>query len=674
MRCHPARAFARRYAVCLAAWLTALSASPAIDDTLPLRSAAPDGLGPLALNHLHHEILGAAFVFGSAKPDLFVVGSARNAAKPYLLRWLRDTPEGVPVFAAPAAIASPVLAKASVLQTADGVIHGLWLDGKKLRHAVFDKDRMSFREEGAIDLPGLPAAPQSVAAFPNPDGSADIALEIPEDRPGGKRGDPSSEDWRPYDAAGIATTLPGYRYLFGARLPGTFRGPAEQARQISPGTREALGSMVQLAPAGFGGPGERGLVTGSRMGNFLYFPFAGTEGMRVAGRHLLAGPDGIALRHPSISPSVAAYPGSSRGPNLIAAGEGALFFYQYTGSSTAGGAPMFQEPVPVLQENAELYAGTLPSPSVADWDGDGTPDLLVGNSEGFVLYFRNVGTRDDPRFLPGERVQAGGRDLHVQAGYSGSVQGVGEARWGYVSPTVVDWTEDGLPDIILGDITGNFTICINRGTAGNPVLDAPRPLYCDGLDLHGMWRCRAAVGRLGNRMGLAIIDGDDNFHLYWKIDDRNVSDGGKLKMSDGRWISASYDPAGGTGRCKLDWFDGDRDGILDLVIGTGRRSAIPDRLTGLPMPALGWRTLGTPLYMRNVGTNQEPVFAMPVPFVHRTLGIIQPGGSHERGAVLTDLGGNGPNLLTADEVGRLYLYRGENLKFAPEPARTGNTP
>ena len=190
-------------------------------------------------------------------------------------------------------------------------------------------------------------------------------------------------------------------------------------------------------------------------------------------------------------------------------------------------------------------------------------------------------------------------------------------------------------------------------------------MYCDGLDLHGMWRCRAAAGPLDGKMALAIIDGDDNFHLYWKIDDYNVSDGGKLKMEDGELIFTSFDPAGGTGRCKLDWYDGDNDGVMDLVIGTGRRSAIPNRLKGLPMPALGWRTLGTPLFMRNAGTNQNPVFAMPVPFIHKTAGIIQPGGTHERGAVLTDLGGEGPTLLTADEVGRLYLYRGENLKFPP---------
>jgi hypothetical protein len=87
------------------------------------------------------------------------------------------------------------------------------------------------------------------------------------------------------------------------------------------------------------------------------------------------------------------------------------------------GRPVFAEPVSVLQENADLYAGTLPSPTTVDWNGDGVLDILAGNSEGFVLFFENIGSNDEPKFLPATRVQAGGREIQVQAGYSGSLQG-----------------------------------------------------------------------------------------------------------------------------------------------------------------------------------------------------------------------------------------------------------
>ena len=40
-------------------------------------------------------------------------------------------------------------------------------------------------------------------------------------------------------------------------------------------------------------------------------------------------------------------------------------------------------------------------------------------------------------------------------------------------------------------------------------------------------------------MALAIVDGDDQFHLYWRIDDYNVEYGGKMRLDDGKPIGAS---------------------------------------------------------------------------------------------------------------------------------------
>jgi hypothetical protein len=179
-----------------------------------------------------------------------------------------------------------------------------------------------------------------------------------------------------------------------------------------------------------------------------------------------------------------------------------------------------------------------------------------------------------------------------------------------------------------------------------------------------MWRSRPAVGRLGKRIGLVIPDGDDHLRLYWRIDDYNVADGGKLTLDDGSLISTTYDPAGGTGRCLLDFHDVDRDGRPDLVAGTGRRGAIPNRKTGYPLPVLGQRTLNTPLFLRNVGTDEKPVFAHPQPFAHVTHGLVQPGGSHESGVVGTRLGGGSTtNFIVGNEAGRLFLLRGENLRL-----------
>lgn len=634
---------------------------------LPLKSAAPRGEGPLALPFLRNGVMGSAYVFGSEQPDLFVSGNAKTSAL-YLCKWLRNNEKGVPVFDRPVLLKSYFSPKGTVFETNDGVIHGLWLKKDVVVHSIFDRGTLSFNIQKEIKLPELPTEPNSISAFPNADGSVDLVLEVRGFGIPAKYGNqnPSTVEWRPFDEAGIATTAFNYTYLYSLHLKKFMEGNVEYVQQATKTDKEVYATMVNTSPVNFGDGRTHDLITGSRMGIFPYYRQEGSKKeLLYEHRRYMADEDGNMLRHPSVSASVCAYPESKGGiTHIISGGEGAVYFYRFTGKFTENGDPVFKSPVPVLQEKADLYAGTLPVPSSYDWDGDGIQDLIVGNSEGFILFFKNTGTNENPAFLPGERVQAGGVDIQIQAGYSGSVQGTPESRWGYVSPTVVDWTGDGLPDIIVGDITGNYTIYVNRGTPTHPVLEAARSMYCDGIELHGMWRSRAAIGRFGGRLAMAIVDGDDHFHLYWRIDDYNVEDGGKLLLTDGSPIITSAEPAGGTGRCKLDFFDYDADGKLDLVIGNGRRSAIPNMKTGYPLPVLGTKTLGTPLFMKNVGTANNPVFEHPFPFCIDNVGILQPGGSHESGAIGTILGGgNQRNLIVGNEIGRLYLIQGNQLKL-----------
>jgi hypothetical protein len=649
-------------------------------DLIPLPSAAPHGLGPIALPGLSHTVLGTASVFGSARPDLFVFTRGR-AAGFYVVPYLRTDENDAPIFALPRLLRAPFAdGKGTIFETADGTIHGLWLVKNTLHRTTFDRSSLTFLPRGSVALTGLATGAQSVAAFPASDGALDLVFEVPGESTPARNTvtNASSADWRPYDAAGISTAAFRYRYLVAARLPASGKGPLLNLRQLSATRRETYWGMMQISPLPLGPGRARGLIAGSRLGIFSYYSSVDTKSPPASVRTLVAGEDGNALRHPSVGAAVFAYPSPTPGlADFIASGESALYFYRCTGRFTKHGAPIFRDPVPLLQENADLYAGTLPSPSAIDWDGDGNTDLVVGNSEGFILFFKNLGTDAAPRFLPGERLRAAGRDIHHQAGYSGSVQGTGEARWGYVCPTAFDWNEDGRPDLVVGDITGNYVVYLNCGTPTAPALDVARPLYCDGLDLHGMWRSRPAVGRLGPRIALVIPDGDDHLRLYWKIDDTNVADGGKLTLDDGSLISTTYDPAGGTGRCLLDFYDMDFDGRPDLVAGTGRRGAIPNRRTGYPLPVLGQQTLNTPLFLRNVGTADKPVFAHPMPFAHVTHGIVQPGGSHESGVAGTRLGGGpGANLVVASEAGRLFLLRAKNLRLMTreQAARYRNKP
>ena len=241
------------------------------------------------------------------------------------------------------------------------------------------------------------------------------------------------------------------------------------------------------------------------------------------------------------------------------------------------------------------------------------------------------------------------------------MQGPDEASWGYVAPVVADWNGDGLPDILMGDATGRHTVFMNRGTTSAPRLAAGQALDCDGLEVHGTWRSRPAVARLGRRMAYVALDDDDDFRLYWRIDDFNVADGGKLRLTDGSAIQANFLPAGATGRARITPSTGDGDGATDLLVGTPRHGSVPNPKTGLP------QSKGLPgaavLWLRNRGTEDAPVFAFPQLLYVKGRPVYF--GQHECSVAVANLGGGERNLIVGDEEGRLWFFRRSDITWGP---------
>ncbi|QDS94354.1 FG-GAP repeat protein [Roseimaritima multifibrata] len=104
-----------------------------------------------------------------------------------------------------------------------------------------------------------------------------------------------------------------------------------------------------------------------------------------------------------------------------------------------------------------------PSPNFADFDNDGDLDLLCGEFLDGFTYFENVGTRNEPVYGAGQRLQdenSAPLVMHLQM----------------ITPTAFDWDADGDLDLIVGDEDGRVALVENTGKfqGSAPVFSAPQ--------------------------------------------------------------------------------------------------------------------------------------------------------------------------------------------------------
>jgi len=103
----------------------------------------------------------------------------------------------------------------------------------------------------------------------------------------------------------------------------------------------------------------------------------------------------------------------------------------------------------------QLQAGGKPlqisggrvGPSVADWDGDGDLDLLVGAGDGSVSLFRNQGSATEPLLAEAEEL------VPPVVRTLGSEAPKDARRGGRAKICVADWNGDGKLDLLVGDYT-----------------------------------------------------------------------------------------------------------------------------------------------------------------------------------------------------------------------------
>ena len=140
---------------------------------------------------------------------------------------------------------------------------------------------------------------------------------------------------------------------------------------------------------------------------------------------------------------------------------GLVYVARNTGTKSK---PVYAQPSRVLagQEPVEVFG--WPSPNFGDFDRDGDLDLLCGEFLDGFTYFENQGSRTQPAYATGKRLQTeDGRPLVMDLQM--------------ITPTAVDWNRDGWLDLVVGDEDGRVALLLHQGRLAadrRPIFTEPR--------------------------------------------------------------------------------------------------------------------------------------------------------------------------------------------------------
>jgi len=289
---------------------------------------------------------------------------------------------------------------------------------------------------------------------------------------------------------------------------------------------------------------------------------------------------------------------------------------------------------------------------------------------------------------PEEVIQAKGYDIEVS---------------GYSVPSYVDWNNDGLADLIIGEgsgsTAGKVLIYLNVGTSTDPRFTDHFYAQSNGADLtvsaSGCLGCfpRVVEWNADNRKDLLIglANGTVKIYLNTGTDDNPTFDGGALLQVGQTGLKANIDVGDRATPCIVDW---NNDGKKDLIVGAldGKihifinegTDIVPDfrvetfaQASGSPLtvPAqrsspvvldldgdgkkdlLTGNTEGELLLYINVGTDAEPKFSGYLSVESDGVPINLVGTPRSRPFVCDWTGDGYPDVLIGAGDGIVHLYQ-----------------
>lgn len=227
------------------------------------------------------------------------------------------------------------------------------------------------------------------------------------------------------------------------------------------------------------------------------------------------------------------------------------------------------KPIRILPKGASWGYTTI---DVGYWDEDDLPDILVNDHNGNVVWFKNIGTRTNPKLAKAKPIEVQWKGKPQKPAW---VPGKSEgnellAPW-RTSPFIMDFNNDGLNDLVMLDYQGYLSVFLRYKEDGKLLLVQPERnfVYPSGEPIQLNQLKGSHSGRL--KITFADWDGDGLEDLIFSskpavdwMKNLGMKDGKMILQYMGRVLSRRL--MGHTDGPVVSDFN--KDGIPDLLVGT----------------------------------------------------------------------------------------------------------
>ena len=173
--------------------------------------------------------------------------------------------------------------------------------------------------------------------------------------------------------------------------------------------------------------------------------------------------------------------------------------------------------------------------SVADWDGDGLPDIVLNSILGDVVWLRNIGTRAAPKLAAPQPVEVewDGPQPALAWGWRKPQSNALLTQW-RTTPLVFDFNKDGFADLAMLDQEGYLAFFERAKVDGKLILKAPRRAFVD--EAGAPLRLNAKTAGASGRRKLCVTDWDGDGKFDFLLNSSNADFLQQVGERDGAWV------------------------------------------------------------------------------------------------------------------------------------------